>query len=268
MSANLSSDQRFSERVLSDILKKFKRKYIFLSGKGGVGKTTLSANVGWAKAKEGFKVGMLDSDLHCPNLGSALFLKDRVTADDDGLLVPVKATDNLLVLTLQNMLQSESEAVIWRGPRKTKAIFEFLSRTAWPELDYFIIDSPAGTGDETLAVLNAIPEVEAVAVFTGHPMSLSDVSKALDCLNKCNIKVKGLVETFSSIICPQCGRRTRLFSSQTCKALATANDLPILATVPMDPAAGLAALKLSKPLIDAAPQSPLTLAIKELSEQL
>jgi Mrp family chromosome partitioning ATPase len=157
---------------------------------------------------------------------------------------------------------------MWRGPRKMRAIIQFIGETAWPELDYFFIDSPPGTGDETLTVIKNIPDLTAMVVSTGHPMALSDVAKALDCLRTCGTDVLGLVDNFSLLICPECGKITPIRDQDGTRLLAERKGLPLLASLPMDPAAALAADQARLPLVEASPSSPLTKRLEELAAKI
>jgi Mrp family chromosome partitioning ATPase len=245
------------------------KKYLVLSGKGGVGKTTVAVNLAWLKAKAGHSVGLLDIDLHGPDLAGALYLGEaKITADERGRLVPVEARENLWVLTVQNLLGRKEEAVMWRGPRKMRAIIQFIGETAWPELDYFFIDSPPGTGDESLTVVNNIPDVKALVVSTGHPMALSDVAKALDCLKITNTEVFGLIDNLSSLICPECGKQTPLYGRGGAEELAARMGVPFLVSLPMDPSASIAADEAKLPLVEAVPDGPLSRKLRELADRL
>jgi Mrp family chromosome partitioning ATPase len=264
-------DQRLREKEMLATISKLGRKYLVVSGKGGVGKTTLAVNLAWLKAKAGFRVGLLDIDLHGPDLVGALYLgESRLGVDERGFLIPhqVKADLPLWVLTVQQLLDRQQEAVMWRGPRKMRAIIQFINQTAWPELDYFFIDSPPGTGDETLTVIKNIPDLKALVVSTGQSMSISDVAKALDCLSTCGTEVAGLVDNLSSLICPECGQETPLYGRGGTQQLASQLNLQCLASLPMDPKAALAADEARRPLVESAPTSQLTIKLKELAEKL
>jgi Mrp family chromosome partitioning ATPase len=262
-------DQRLREKELAAALKRLGRKYLILSGKGGVGKTTLAVNLAWLKAREGFKVGLLDIDLHGPDLAGALYISGRkITVDEQGRLVPVEAAKNIWVMTVQLLLGRNEEAVMWRGPRKMRAIIQFISETAWPDLDYFFIDSPPGTGDETLTILKNIPDLRALVVSTGHPMTISDVAKAMDCLKICGTEVFGLIDNLSSLICPECGRETPLYGLGGTQRLAHETGVSCLASLPMDPLASQTADKAALPLVEAAPESGLTKKLIELAKKL
>jgi Mrp family chromosome partitioning ATPase len=261
-------DQRLKDKRTRQAIDRLGRKYLVLSGKGGVGKTTLAVNLAWAKAMEGRRVGLLDIDLHGPDVAAALHHRARLEVDDLGRLVPASPAPNLWTISLQNLLENPGEAVMWRGPRKMRAIIQFLGEAAWPELDYFFIDSPPGTGDETLTVLRQIPEVEAVVVSTGHPMALSDVAKALDCLKVCGSKLAGLVDNLSSLVCPGCGRSVAIHDPRATRALAESIGAPFLGSLVMDPSSARLAEEKGLPLVEAASESLLARQIREVAAKL
>ena len=261
-------DQRLKDKQTRRAIGRLGRKFLVLSGKGGVGKTTLAVNLAWAKAKEGRRVGLLDVDLHGPDVAEALHHQTSLGVDEEGRLVPAAPAPNLWTLSLQNLLENPGEAVMWRGPRKMRAIIQFLGETAWPELDYFFIDSPPGTGDETLTVLRQIPDVEAVVVSTGHPMALSDVTKALDCLKVCGSRLAGLVDNLSTLVCPDCGREVRIHDPGATRALAERVGAPFLGSLVMDPASARLADERGLPVVEAVPDSLLARRIKEVAAKL
>ncbi|MDR1486464.1 MAG: Mrp/NBP35 family ATP-binding protein [Deltaproteobacteria bacterium] len=260
-------DQRLREKEMFDAVKRFGKKYLILSGKGGVGKTTVAVNLAWTKAKLGYRVGLLDVDLHGPDLGDALFIDARLEVDEDKRLIPVEAAPNLWVLTIQHLLSRKDESLMWRGPRKMRAIIQFIGETAWPELDYFFIDSPPGTGDETLTVIRNISDLKGVIVSTGHRMAISDVSKAIDCLKLNNTPIHGLVDNFSALICPDCGKQVPLFDQGATMALAEQENIPYLGSLVMEPKAVRQSDQAKKPLVEAAPNSALAKQIVSLAEK-
>jgi Mrp family chromosome partitioning ATPase len=219
-------------------------------------------------AKLGFKVGLLDIDLHGPDLAEALYLNAHLEVDENKNLIPILASQNLWVLTIQHLLSHKHEALMWRGPRKIRAIIQFIGETAWPQLDYFFIDSPPGTGDETLTITKNIPDLKAIVVSTGHKMAISDVGKALDCLKTCNTEIFGLIDNFSSLLCPDCGKLVPLFDNGGTLALAKEAQIPFLGSLVMDPMAIAAADKAKKPLVEAAPESLLAKQITALAQKL
>ncbi|MDR0550253.1 MAG: Mrp/NBP35 family ATP-binding protein [Deltaproteobacteria bacterium] len=256
------------QKELAEVVAKLGRKYLIFSGKGGVGKTTLAVNLAFILAKAGRRVGLLDIDLHGPDLAAALYLKAQLKADEQGRLLPVMAAPNLWVMTVQYLLNDVNQAVMWRGPRKIRAIAQFLGETAWPELDYFLIDAPPGTGDETLTIINLIKDLSALVVVTGHPLALADAHKAINCLKQANAKIKGLVENQALFICPDCRGGTPLHDPENVKTFAKETDLPILARLPFDPMSALLAEKLQKPIAEASPDSALTAILRDLAISL
>ncbi|MDR1872176.1 MAG: Mrp/NBP35 family ATP-binding protein [Deltaproteobacteria bacterium] len=253
---------------MDEAIARLGRKYLIFSGKGGVGKTTIAVNLAWSLAKAGNRVGLLDIDLHGPDLAAALYLTARLTAGEDGRLLPVEVFPGLWALTAQYLLSSDGEAVIWRGPRKIRAIAQFLEDTAWPKLDYFIIDSPPGTGDETLTIINLIKDLTALVVVTGHPLAIIDVHKGVTCLKQAKAKILGLVENQAGLICPACGETIATYPPENVQNLALKTDLPIIARLPGDPKATLMAESAQRPLVAAAPASLLALALQELAAKL
>ncbi|MDR1576802.1 MAG: Mrp/NBP35 family ATP-binding protein [Deltaproteobacteria bacterium] len=251
-------DRVIRRKEMDDVLARLGRKYLIFSGKGGVGKTTLSVNLAWTLARAGYRVGLLDVDLHGPDLAGALYLDAQLTADEQGRLIPIQAIPGLWVLTIQHLLTDENQAVMWRGPRKTRAIAQFIGETAWPELDYFLIDSPPGTGDETLTTVHHIKDLAAILVVTGHKLAINDAYKAITCLKRANANILGLVENQASLICPECGQDIEIHDPLNAQTLANKTELKFLARLPYDPKAALMAEKAQKPLVEAYPQSPLS----------
>jgi Mrp family chromosome partitioning ATPase len=261
-------DRRLRQEELRNKLRKMGKKYLVMSGKGGVGKTTLAASLALAEAEKGRRVGVLDIDFHGPNIPGAFHMEGKVTAGDDGMLIPVNIRPNLSVLSLQNLLNNPDDAVLWRGPRKMRAILQFLSDTAWPDLDYFFIDSPPGTGDEALTVARNIPDLKAILVTTGHSLSLADAAKALSFLRSLGVEAAGIVDSMGSMICPRCGEEIRIHPEEGVMDLAAREKVPVLASMPLDPEAVSLAERLKKPILEAAPESPFCIKIFELAEKL
>ncbi|MDR2460785.1 MAG: Mrp/NBP35 family ATP-binding protein [Deltaproteobacteria bacterium] len=261
-------DRRLRQKEMEEKLKRMGKKYLVMSGKGGVGKTSICSSLALAKAQKGASVGLMDVDFHGPNIPAALFLEGRIQVDSEGRLVPMKARENLHVLSIQNLLTLPDEAVLWRGPRKLRAILQFIGEAAWPELDYFFIDSPPGTGDEALTCAKYISDLKAILVTTGQALSLVDAAKAYSFLLATGTSTIGLVDSMGDLICPHCKKEIIIHDKALVEALAQKLKLPILARVPWDlEAAGLSE-SLSKPIFEAAPSSVFTQKILELAEKL
>jgi Mrp family chromosome partitioning ATPase len=234
---------------LSLALTSVKYKLFVMSGKGGVGKSSVAVNVAAALALEGCKVGIMDVDMHGPSVAGLLGSRACAVRADEvtGRLIPVEFMPNLHFISLASMLPDRDKAVIWRGPKKSAAVLRFIGGTEWGELDFLIIDSPPGTGDEHLTVLKNIPDILAVMVTTPQELSLADVRRALSFLRTAGGKILGLVENMSGLCCPHCGGDIRLFKKGGGRMLAEENGIPFLGEIALDPAAVLSA-DLGRPL--------------------
>ncbi|MBN2560249.1 MAG: P-loop NTPase [Phycisphaerae bacterium] len=231
------SEQEFAERQeLERRLCRIRHKLLVLSGKGGVGKSTVAANLAVSLAQSGNKVGLLDIDVHGPSIPKLLGLDGRhVVGSDDGML-PVKMNDNLAVMSIGFMVGDERTPVIWRGPMKYGVIRQFLKDVAWGELDYLVVDSPPGTGDEPLSVAQLIgPGAGAVIVTTPQEVAIADVRRCVSFCGSVSLPVIGIVENMSGYVCPKCGERVDLFKTGGGKALAEEMNVPFLGTIPIDP---------------------------------
>ena len=213
-----------------------------LNQKGGVGKSSVSVNLAAALAKQGFRTGILDVDLHGPSVPNLLGLSQGLELDEAGeKLVPAEYMPGLSVLSMDSLLRDKNTAVLWRGPKKTAAIRQFLSDVAWGELDFLIIDSPPGTGDEHLTILKAMPDVLCLVVTTPQEISLADVRKAMNFLQHANARVLGVVENMSGLNCPHCGGHISLFKEGGGKELAKKYEVPFLGSIALDPVTVVAA---------------------------
>jgi Mrp family chromosome partitioning ATPase/predicted Fe-Mo cluster-binding NifX family protein len=214
-------------------------KIVVLSGKGGVGKSTVSVNLAVALAKTGKKVGLLDVDLHGPSVPAMLGLEGRMLDGDDNGMFPVELPHlgNLKIISTGFLLEESDSPVIWRGPMKSGVIRQFLSETVWGELDYLVVDCPPGTGDEPLSVIQMLgASSSALIVTTPQAVSSIDVSKSINFCRKLSLPVLGIVENMSGFVCPGCGKTTHIFLSGGGKRLAEEYAIPFLGSIPIDPA--------------------------------
>ncbi len=161
-------------------LSKIKNKFIIMSGKGGVGKTSVAVNLSIALANMGFKVGIIDVDIHGPDIPRMLGLKGLLDINQDRRLCPIKYSDNLAAVSIESLSVNKDDAIIWRGPIKHSAIQQFIGDVEWGELDYLIVDCPPGTGDEPLTVAHLIPDAKAIIVTTPQEVALADVRKSIN----------------------------------------------------------------------------------------
>lgn len=212
-----------------------RHKILVLSGKGGVGKSTVAVNLAAALTQRDQQVGLLDVDLHGPSIPTMLGLTGRQVEVRDGAIIPVAHGPRLSVVSIAFILGAQEGAVIWRGPRKGGAIRQMLSDVRWGPLDFLIIDAPPGTGDEPLSIAQTIPEVRALVVTTPQRVSIDDVRRSLQFLKKVNLPILGIVENMSGLICPHCGQEIRVFKKGGGEALARESGVPFLGRIPLEP---------------------------------
>ncbi len=230
------------DNQISNTLNKIRYKLFIMSGKGGVGKSSVTVNTAAALAARGFKVGILDVDIHGPSVPNLLGLDATIEKDNlSSLLLPAKYNENLSVISMDFLLKERDSAVIWRGPKKTAAIRQFVSDVQWGSLDFLLIDSPPGTGDEHMTVLKTIPDALCVVVTTPQEVSLADVRKAINFLQYAKANVLGVVENMSGLFCPHCSKSIDLFKKGGGKLLADKYGLTFLGDIPLDPSTVVAA---------------------------
>jgi ATP-binding protein involved in chromosome partitioning len=204
-----------SENIIKERMSNIKNKIIVISNKGGVGKSSISVLLSIALSKKGFKVGILDSDIHGPSIAKMMGVEGIGHKPKDENTVEPIIKEGIKIVSMGSILPETDKALIWRGPIKISVIKQFLSDFEWGELDYLIIDLPPGTGDEPLSICQYIKDINgAVVVTTAQKISMLDVSKAIDFLNKLNIKIYSIVENMSEFICPHCGKSSKLFYSK------------------------------------------------------
>jgi ATP-binding protein involved in chromosome partitioning len=209
---------------------------LVLSGKGGVGKSTVSVNLAYALANHGRNVGLLDLDIHGPSIPKMLGIEDQKPAVLDKTIEPVHITGNLAVMSMAFLLPDTSSPVIWRGPMKMVAIQQFLEEVNWGSLDYLVVDLPPGTGDEALSIIQLAPHVQgAVIVTTPQDVAVLDAVKAIKFVEKLELPVIGIIENMSGMVCPHCGETINLFSVGGGEKAAKEFNVPFLGKIPLDP---------------------------------
>ena len=210
---------------------------VVLSGKGGVGKSTVAANLAAALALAGRRVGLLDVDVHGPSITEMLGLRGAtLMATEQGEIQPVDA-GGVKVMSVGLAVPDPDAAIIWRGPMKLGVIQQFLSQVDWGELDYLIVDAPPGTGDEPLTVCQSLPDpLGAVVVTTPQKVAAADVARSLSFCEQLSFPIVGIVENMSGFVCPHCGERVEVFSSGAADELAAKYGAPVLGRIPLDPA--------------------------------
>ncbi len=233
-------ESKEQDQRINHFLQNVKHKLLVMSGKGGVGKSTVATNLAVFLSNEGYNVGLLDVDVHGPSIAGMLGLTGLKLHFMGDKIQPYLYEKNLKVLSIQGLLDQPDEPLIWRGPIKIGIIRQFLADVDWGPLDYLIIDSPPGTGDEPLTVAQTIPGCQAVIVTTPQEISLADVRKSLQFCKKVNMDILGVIENMSGFVCPTCGSMHEIFKSGGGEKTALEWGIPFLGRLPIDPAVVLA----------------------------
>ncbi len=220
---------------LKKALGKIKQKFLIMSGKGGVGKTSVTVNIAFALANLGYKVGIMDVDIHGPDIPRMLGLDGMLGLNNDKQLVPIKYSENITAVSIESLSQKKDDAIIWRGPIKHSVIRQFIGDVMWGDLDYLLIDAPPGTGDEPLSVAQTITEAKAVIVTTPQEVSLADVRKSINFCKVVKMDIFGLVENMSGYKCSHCGEVMDLFGTGGGEKTAKDAEIPFLGKIPFDP---------------------------------
>jgi Mrp family chromosome partitioning ATPase len=253
---------------IAENLQKIKHRLLVFSGKGGVGKSTVAANLGLALSERQLKVGLIDVDIHGPNLAKLLGAEGkRLEPSEENRIIPAQVTKNLSVVSISFFLQATDNPVIWRGPLKMKLIQQFLGDVVWGDLDWLVIDSPPGTGDEPLSVAQLIPATGAIIVTTPQEISLMDSRKAVNFARVLKLKIYGIIENMSGLKCPHCGKLIELFKTGGGEQTANALGVPFLGRIPIDPEIVQLADE-GKPFVTHRPDSSATKAFNEIVDKI
>ncbi len=224
------------QQALARRLDRIQNKVLVLSGKGGVGKSSVAGNLAISLSQAGKQVGLLDIDIHGPSIPKLLGIETRPARSHEDSIVPPTLGENLKVMSIGFLLQDRDDAVIWRGPLKMNVIRQFLADVEWGDLDFLIVDSPPGTGDEPLSICQLLGHAEgAVVVTTPQELALADVRKCINFCHKLDIPVLGVVENMSGFACPKCGEVTDVFGSGGGESMAGDMAVPFLGRIPIDP---------------------------------
>jgi Mrp family chromosome partitioning ATPase len=241
MSHNINTETRRAQMEkqnseIAETLRHINNKILVMSGKGGVGKSSVAAYLSVALARRGYKVGLMDVDLHGPSIPRILGLKGRLGSGRHGKkMLPINYLPNMEVISIETLMgENKDAATIWRGPLKIGAIRQFISDIDWMELDFLVIDSPPGTGDEPLTVAQTIPDAKALIVTTPQEVSLADVRKSINFCRQVNMEILGLVENMSGLTCPHCGKIIDVFKTQGGEVTAQKENLRLLAKLPLE----------------------------------
>jgi len=210
-----------------------KKVIAVVSGKGGVGKSTITASLAVAMERRGKKVGILDADITGPSIPKAFGLHERLTGGDEGMY-PARTQTDIQVVSLNLLTENETDPVIWRGPVIAGVVTQFWSETVWGDVDYLFVDMPPGTGDVPLTVFQSLPVDGIIVVTSPQELVGMIVTKAVNMARMMNIPILGLVENYSYFQCPDCGKKHAIFGESKLDEVAKELDLPILARLPMD----------------------------------
>jgi ATP-binding protein involved in chromosome partitioning len=236
--ANENSEQFLEWQEIARRMCKITNSVAVISGKGGVGKSTVAVNMAVSLAIMGNRVGLMDVDVHGPSIPTMLNLADTEVHSDENGIYPLEM-GNLKVISVGYLLNHEDDPVIFRGPRKMGLIKQFIKDVEWGELDYLIIDTPPGTGDEQLSVIQLIEDLTgAVIVTTPQEVSGADVRKSINFCRQMDLKTLGLIENMAGFVCPGCGETHPIFGEGGGQKIADAFELPLLGSIPLDPAIG------------------------------
>ncbi len=252
---------------VTESLQKIKNKFIVMSGKGGVGKTSVSVNLGIALADKGYKVGIMDVDLHGPDVPRMLGLEGMLALNQNQKLIPMSFSENLQAVSVEALTQNKDDAIIWRGPIKHSAIRQFIADVEWGELDFLLIDSPPGTGDEPLSVAQTIKDAKAIIVTTPQEVALADIRKSINFCKTVKMGIFGLIENMSGFTCPNCGEKIDLFGTGGGERTANAMGVTFLGKIPFDlnvVACGDTGVSFQKKYKD----SPVTKAVTDIAEKM
>ena len=261
-------NQLSEEGAIFEALKYVKYKIAILSGKGGVGKTAATVNLAAALQSAGSRVGVFDADLHGPSVPKMLGIKKEAKLDGAFWLEPVTTDFGVKALSVALFWPGDMTPVMWRGQAKSRTIRQLLSAAKWGSLDYLLIDLPPGTGDEPIAILKSIPDLDGVIIVT-TPQEVSAMvcSKAINASVTLGAKVLGLIENMSCYVCRECGDIVYLFGKDKGKELAKMMEIPFLGAIPIDPNFSEAADS-GVPAVNLYPESLTSVAFREIAHKL
>ena len=235
MPKNPQQMQADQDTAVNASLGKIKNKILVMSGKGGVGKTSTSVNLSIALADKGYRVGIIDVDLHGPDIPRMLGLEGTPQVNENNKLDPISYSENLKAISIESFTPNKDDAIIWRGPLKFSAIKQFIGDIDWGNLDFLIIDAPPGTGDEPLTVAQTISDAKAIIVTTPQEVALADVRKSINFCKTVKMEIFGLIENMSGFSCPHCGEMIELFGTGGGEKTANQMGVRFLGRIPFDP---------------------------------
>lgn len=259
--------ERSKEEIIICKLSRIKNKILVMSGKGGVGKSSIATYLALTLAERGFQVGLLDIDLHGPSIPRMFGLNRPLDITPEREIIPYEYKPNLKIVSIDSLLEDTDSAVIWRGPLKHGVIKQFLSDCIWNDLDFLVIDSPPGTGDEAQTIARLIPDAAAVIVTTPQEIALADVRKSINFCRKVDLRILGLVENMSGLICPHCNQFIPIFMTGGGKKTSDAMKVDYLGELPFDPTVVEGGDR-GVPVIEGNGDRPFTKAVEEFTKKV
>lgn len=214
-----------------------KHTIMVMSGKGGVGKSTIATNLAVTLAQKQFKVGLLDADINGPDDPKMLGVEEeKAFGNEEGKIEPAKTKYGVDVISMEMALPAHDTPVIWRGAIRHKAVQQFLEDTSWGDKDMLVIDLPPGTGDEPLSICQLVPDADGIViVITPQDVALLDAKKAINFAKKVNMPILGIIENMSGFVCPHCGQETDIFKKGGTEQIAKEYNIPYLGNIPIMP---------------------------------
>ena len=266
-SCSQQEKEAHAQERLKSKLSNIKHRIMVMSGKGGVGKSTVSTNLAVALSQDGFIVGLLDADIHGPNIPKMLGIESRHVEGSENGMTPIEVFPNLKVISMAFFIGDRDNPVVWRGPLKHNAISQFLGEVEWGNLDFLFVDLPPGTGDEPLSVAHLIKNVDgAVIVTTPQDVALLDSRKAVTFSRMLSIPVMGIVENMSGLNCPHCHKEIPLFKIGGGEKAAQDMKVPFLGRIPIDPEM-VTDCDRGMPFVTAHPNSEAAQAFKKIANR-
>jgi ATP-binding protein involved in chromosome partitioning len=259
------SDEDFK---LNESLGKIKHVLIVMSGKGGVGKSTVSSNIAMALSDAGYQTGLMDVDITGPNIPKMFGIEDEQLEVLNEKLVPIAVPPSLKIMSMAFLLPDKDSPVMWRGPVKMTAIRQFIEDVMWGDLDYLVIDMPPGTGDEAISIVQLIPKADgAIIVTTPQDVALLDSRKSISFSAQTKIPIIGLIENMSGFVCPHCGKETDIFKVGGGEATAKSMNIQFLGRVPIEPAIVVSG-DAGMPIVIQDPESASAKAFKSITQKV
>ncbi len=233
-SCNKDCGEKKDFKVKQNDRSNVKKVIAVVSGKGGVGKSFVTSLLASATRKKGYEVAVLDADITGPSIPKVFGVKERATSDGV-MLDPVKTVGGIKLMSINLLMESENQAVVWRGPVIAGAVTQFWSEVAWGDVDYMFVDMPPGTGDVPLTVFQSLPVDGIIVVTTPQSLVSMIVSKAINMANLMNVPILGIIENMSYLECPDCGTKINIFGESRVDEIAAKNNIKVLAKLPLAP---------------------------------